>query len=553
MSDAKAGLESGVTGADVIAKCLYAAGCRFAFGVPGGEVLAVMEALERAGLAFHLVKHENAGGFMAEGVWHAGARKGVHAPGVLLATLGPGVTNAVNVVANAWQDRTPLIFLTGCVDEVDAQTYTHQVFDHQQLLRPIVKGSFRAVSGSLGRIMEKAIALSLEGQPGPVHIDVPISVAEGAVSQFAVPRSFAWRSSPSGPEGAPLTAAKALLSSARRPIALAGVDAVNEPEAGRAIADFCRKFAVPLITTYKAKGLLDEYDPLSLGGAGLSPKADGVLLPLLRESDCILLLGYDPIEMRMNWRDPWASDAPVVELTSTPRAHGMHDVRHTLVGSIAAGLGALSAGLVSVETWKNGALERARKRLLEAFAPEPEGWGPACVFHTLREVMPCGAVATADSGAHRILASQIWKADGVRGMLQSSGLCTMACALPLGVGQRLADPERPVIVFVGDAGLEMGLGELATVRDLNLPLIICVLVDESLALIELKQRGVGRANLGVDFPGTDFAALAQVYGGHGVWVDDKPTLEREARAALSRNNFTLLACRISKGAYDGKF
>jgi acetolactate synthase-1/2/3 large subunit len=132
------------TGADIIAQKLHGAGCRHAFGIPGGEVLALMQALDEAGLKFVLVKHENAGGFMAEGGWHADG-----APGVLLATLGPGAANAINVVANAWQDRVPLIFLTGCVDQGEAESYTHQVFDHQQLLRPIVKASFSARSEHL--------------------------------------------------------------------------------------------------------------------------------------------------------------------------------------------------------------------------------------------------------------------------------------------------------------------------------------------------------------------------------------------------------------------
>ena len=94
--------------ADIIAKKLYDAGCRHAFGIPGGEVLTMMDALERAGLNFQLVKHENSGGFMAEGTHHA-----TGAPGVLLATIGPGVVNAINVVTNAWQDQVPMIFLTG--------------------------------------------------------------------------------------------------------------------------------------------------------------------------------------------------------------------------------------------------------------------------------------------------------------------------------------------------------------------------------------------------------------------------------------------------------
>ncbi|MBA5775901.1 thiamine pyrophosphate-binding protein [Stappia sp. F7233] len=539
------------TGADIIAAKLHSAGCRHAFGIPGGEVLALMEALDRAGLAFHLVKHENAGGFMAEGVWHAEARAGRSAPGVLLATLGPGVTNAINVVANAWQDRVPLIFLTGCVDAAEAETYTHQVFDHQQLLRPIVKASFRASFGALDRMMDKAIAIALDGQPGPVHIDVPIGVAEGeTVEAFRAYAALATAGA-SRPASGGIEAARQLLAGAERPIAIAGVDAVNEG-AGDAIAAFCRRFNVPLITSYKAKGLLDEADALSLGGAGLSPRADRHLLPLLKQSDCILLLGYDPIEMRINWRDPWPVDAPVIELTPVSRTHGMHQVRHCLIGGVEPTLQALTDGLPHRATWPGAEPADARRKLRADFAPEADGWGPATVFHALRTVLPKNTVATADSGAHRILASQIWETGLERGMLQSSALCTMACALPLGIGHRLADPSRPVVVFVGDAGLEMGLGELASLRDLKVPVIVCVLVDESLSLIELKQRNTQRANLGVDFAGTDFPALAAIFGGHGVWVEDRETLEREALAALSRDTFTLLACRIGRRAYDGK-
>ena len=105
----------------------------------------------------------------------------------------------------------------------------------------------------------------------------------------------------------------------------------------------------------------------------------------------------------------------------------------------------------------------------------------------------------------------------------------------------------------GDAGLEMGLGELATIRDLGLPVIIVVLVDESLALIEMKQRGSQRPNQGVDFGGTDFPAVAAAMGGHGVWIDDAEGLATEAAAALDRETFTLLACRIGRRAYDGTF
>ncbi|MFP4271093.1 MAG: thiamine pyrophosphate-binding protein, partial [Alphaproteobacteria bacterium] len=158
--------------ADRLAHRLYEAGIRHAFGIPGGEVLVLMDALERAGIRYVPVKHETAGGFMAEAAWQ---RTG--APGLLVATVGPGLTNAVNVVANAALDRVPLVVLAGCVDAEDRLTYTHQVLDHARLLEPVVKASFSLTAAAPDLVAEKAIRLATDPRPGPVHIDVPIQVA----------------------------------------------------------------------------------------------------------------------------------------------------------------------------------------------------------------------------------------------------------------------------------------------------------------------------------------------------------------------------------------
>lgn len=531
------------TGADIIGRMLAQAGATRAFGVPGGEVLALIEGLDRAGVRFTLVRHENAGGFFAEGHWHVTGDLPV-----LVATLGPGVANAVNVVANAMQDRVPLIFLTGCVDAAEAERYTHQVFDHQAMLRPVVKASFRAVSGAIAAVMKKAITIATSGQPGPVHIDIPISVAE--LTSNEPPPGRITAKTRSVPASAYLDRARSALASSAKPLMIAGVDAVNE-DAGSAISRFCRQHRIPLITSYKGKGLMDEADPLCLGGAGLSPRADKSLMPLIAEADLILLAGYDPIEMRAGWRDPWAEGAHVLEITPVPRTHEMHRVDETLIGDVALTLEAL--GHDAPARWPSEQPAMSREALTQAFAG-PEGWGAHQVFRILREAMPQETIVTADSGAHRILASQIWTCPGPRLMLQSSALCTMACALPLAAGARLGRPDAPALAILGDGGLEMGAGDLATLRDLGLPVILAVLVDGSLSLIEMKQRAGQRPNLGVDFEGvTDYPALARAFGGHGVWIDDAETLAAEAGQALERDCFTLLAIRIGTRAYDGAF
>lgn len=129
--------------ADVLAKRLYEAGCRWAFGMPGGEVLTILDALEKAGITFVLCRHENAAGFMAEGTYH---RTG--APGILLGTVGPGALNGINVVENAREDRVPLIVLSGCVDPETAQVYTHQVLDQTKVFGAVTKASFTLNAGA---------------------------------------------------------------------------------------------------------------------------------------------------------------------------------------------------------------------------------------------------------------------------------------------------------------------------------------------------------------------------------------------------------------------
>ena len=157
-----------------------------------------------------------------------------------------------------------------------------------------------------------------------------------------------------------------------------------------------------------------------------------------------------------------------------------------------------------------------------------------------------------DSGAHRILLSQVWQTFEPHSVLQSSALCTMGCALPIATGVKLASPNRPVIAFTGDGGLEMVLGELITLRDLALPVIIVVFVDASLALIEKKQREMNYKNAGVDMRETNFSDVANALGGQGVIVKDRASLEVAIQKALLSDNYSIICCKIPRGSYDGR-
>ena len=336
-----------IRAADALAQRLYAAGCRVAFGMPGGEVLTIIDALEAAGIQFVLAKHENAAAFMAEGAWH---RTG--APGILVATVGPGALNGVNAVANAHQDRVPLIVIAGAVDADEAQSYTHQVLDQTAVFTPITKASFTFNAGAAHIIADKAVSIALEGRPGPVHIDLPIAVA---VAQVPATAPFARApAAPVIPAPNVLDQAADWLSAANRPVIIAGLDAVNE-DAAAALTEMAERFAIPVVTTYKAKGLLPEDHALALGGAGLSPLADTHLLPLIKQADLIICAGYDPIEMRPGWQNIWdASQVNVIDITAVPNHHYMHQATLNIIGNTPATLNALNAAATPRSVWADG-------------------------------------------------------------------------------------------------------------------------------------------------------------------------------------------------------
>ncbi len=531
--------------ADRLARRLADAGIRYAFGIPGGEVLTLMDALERAGIRYVMVKHETAGGFMAEAVWH---RTG--APALLVATVGPGLTNAVNVVANAALDRVPMLVLAGCVDEDERLAYTHQVLDHVRLLEPSVKGSFTLSAGVPDLVAEKALRLATDPRPGPVHIDVPIRVAAapGAEEPF-LRRRPTLKAAPA--PGEALDTAKHWLDTAHRPLVIAGFDAVQD-DAGRQLQAFAHALRAPVIQTYKAKGLLAEDDAWALASAALSPTADKVLLPLVADADAIVLAGYDAVEMRSGWQHPWDPKTKrVIDIAPVPNDHYLHLGSMNIVADVGASLAVLRDGVEGRSRWTEARVAELRQATRTPFRPD-EAWGPAAIVDVARRVLPRGTVATTDAGAHRILFNQLWDSYEPRTLLQSNGLCTMGGAVPLAMGAKLADPERPAVAFLGDGGLLMCLGELATCPELRIAPVFVVFVDRSLALIEKKQREVQFPKVGVDLAGLDLAGAARALGGNGVSVRDRAALEAALAQALAADRFSLIACEIDERSYDDR-
>ena len=311
----------------------------------------------------------------------------------------------------------------------------------------------------------------------------------------------------------------------------------------------------PVISTYKAKGVFPESDTLSIGAAGLSPKADAIILPFVRSADLVILAGYDPIEMRTGWRDPWPSGTPVIEFAAAPNTHYVHQATHNFVCDTGEGLSALGAGVAPWQTWPDGEVAAVKLALKEAF-PSDEEWGPAAVI----DEGPKGASRwRIERASIRSVASYIAQPDVA--LRPGAALADAVFGL-LHHGMRAADGDRPKTRRAGAAGCchhgrwrpgngDGRVGNLTRFTPAGGADRLCrpfAGTDRT----EAAQQGDCRTPAS-KFGGTDFAGLADVMGGVGVTVSDRAALSAAVYDGLNRDTFTLIACMIGDKPYDGRF
>lgn len=529
--------------ADIIAQGLKAAGVRYAFGIPGGEVLDLLEAFRKAGIRFVLTKQELGAGFMAEASFQLTGK-----PGVLVATLGPGFTNAVTPVAQALLDRSALIVITGEIATALKPIFTHQIIDQCEVLRPIVKWSTMIAGSGAAAQVEKGIAIARTPLPGPVHFNLPTDVA--AARQPPIER-FASTRLASAPAPANWGKVRTWLGRARKPLALVGVG-VQLDRGAVELRRFLERWRVPVITTYKAKGVIPEHHALALGGTGLSPVVDRIHMEQVRAADLILTIGFDPVELRADWIAPWDAAKRTVNIDLVENMHHVYQCSINCIGSVAEALRQLASAAPrkAPSRWPDAELEAHRGAVQAAIAHRPaRRLGPFQVVSTLREIFPRNTIATVDTGSHRILINHVWEAYEPRSMLQSNGLGSMGYGLPAAIAAKLVFPRRPVLAMMGEAGLDMVIGELSLLAHHKLAITVVVFRDDTLSLIKLKQERMKLPESGVATGSPDYVALARAYGGNGHVVRSVAELAKAARAALKSTRFTLIEARIDPAEY----
>jgi acetolactate synthase I/II/III large subunit len=508
--------------AEAIAKALADAGVDHLFGMPGGgNNLDVIGACEAVGIRFVLAHTETGAAIMAS-AW-AEVRGSV---GACVVTRGPGAASAVNGAAQADQDRQPLLLLCDTVDAASSPRIAHQNIDQRALFAPVTRWSTTLGTAEPDEVMRNAIAVATTPPRGAVHLDVD----PGVTSRDPAPPG-------SSHEGSLADVAR-FLSDAERPLIIVGVG--GRPYA-KAVRDLVAGTGIPVMMTYKARGVVPDSEPNSAGNV-TGARTDGLLL---NRADLIVTIGLDSIELIPN---TWPYPAPVVALTEARDPFRYLEPAATVVGPLSE----LLAGLPPLrDRWPAGAAADHRARIERGLFDGPAlrpGIAPAAVVRAVRAAAPPGSVATVDAGAHMLVAMPLWTVDEPGEVLISSGLATMGYSLPAAIGAALAGPGVRVYCFVGDGGLQMCLGELETLARLALDVTVVVFNDRTLSLIKAKQRPTGHGGAGaVQYAPTDFAAVARGMGVPGRGVENEAQLS--AALADQVDGPDLLDVRVHADAY----
>ncbi len=531
--------------AEAIMAAFEARGVKRIFGIPGGgSSLDLIDAAGRRGIDFVLTRGETAAAIMA-----AVTAELTGVPGVVLTGIGPGAASVVNGIAYASLERAPVVAITDA-REPDAGTAPHQVFDQQALFAPITKASRRLTPEDGAQIVEELLDRALAPPPGPVHVDLSATDAGSPVA-VTVAVAAAGRGGPADPnpgavEGE-LEAARGLLSESRRPVVVAGIEA-RAGGAALALRRLAETLGCPAMTTYKAKGVIADDHPQTIGHfTGARSEAEA-LATKESQADLIVFAGLDPVELIPA---PWFLEAPVLALSAQSNPAFPVAPAARLHGPLGLCVEAVAEAAVASD-WTEAEIGALRRRLRDRLRLEGKGHTTETVVAAAAALAPKGARATVDAGAHMFSTMAEWRAQAPYDVLKSTGLSTMGFALPAAIAAALAEPERPAIAFTGDGGLLMCLAELSTAARLGCNLTVVVLNDATLALIDVKQQRQQRPPSGVRYPAVDFAAAARGLGCQAWAVGREDALEPALRAAFAHAGPALVDVTIDPSGYGAQ-
>ena len=523
-----------------IARYLRGLGVQRAYGLPGGEVTHIIDAMVAAGIEWVLVHHEAAGAHMADAESQLTGR-----PAVCVSTVGPGATNLVNGVANSFLERSPVIALVGEFDDAERATTVHMNVDLRALFDPISAYVERVDAGNLATVLAHTDNALRAPVPGPVALLISARDQRSPVDQLQLP----------GPVSAttPKSGAGELGRQFRNANCASLVLGVGARENG--LIDAVRTLAaahdLPVVITPKAKGWMPSDDP-RFGGVLASYGSSGAE-HLLAESDLIVAVGLDGTDLIRPWRfgaplrlgvaDRYDQSVPGRQLICDPLLT-LSELCEVELPSF-GGLGRAASARAAAECARTTGTLAARA------LPEHMhgGLDPVDALRAIRRAAPREAIATCDVGMFKLAICQYWDSYRPGSFLVSNGLSTMAYGLPAASAAALARPGHPVVALLGDGGLLMGAGELETLSRLDLPVTVLVAVDSSMALIRLKAEVDGLIEQPNDFRSVDYVALARSMGLGGRRAEDLDQLQAAVMDGIAGNRPNLIEFPVDYSIY----
>jgi acetolactate synthase-1/2/3 large subunit len=490
---------------DVFVECLEAEGVKYVFGIPGEETLDLNESLADSSIDFVPVRHEQGGAYMADAYGRLTGRAGV-----CLGTLGPGATNLVTAVADAFLDRAPLVALTGQSDLERMHKESHQYIDLLGIMRPVVKWNARVSSPEIvPEVVRKAFKVAESEKPGSTHLELPEDVMMRPLDASPLPRHAPVQPEPGMKE---LQRATDVIMAAENPVILAGNGAIRT-HASRALRAFVHTTGIPVAETFMAKGLLDYEDPHALGTVGL--QARDYELAGFHEADVVIAVGYDLVEHKPEHWNPRADKQIVVIDTVAAEIDEFFMPEVELIGDIAHVLARLAAGCSRRDSSPPDA-ERLRRIVFGALNDAREDghfpMRPPRVLCDIRRALGRTDVLVSDVGLHKLWIGRMFPAHEPGTVLIANGLAGMGFALPSGIAAKLVDPRRHVVTVSGDGGFLMNCQELETAVRLRTPVVNVIWENGQFGSIVWKQDNRFGRHFGVDFGNPDFVKLAEAFG-----------------------------------------
>ncbi len=522
-----------MTGAEIFVRSLVEEGVEVVFGYPGGATIGIYDALvDLSDIRHVLVRHEQGATHAAEGYAKATGK-----PGVVLVTSGPGGTNTVTGIADAYMDSVPIVVFTGQVPLRLIGNDAFQEADIVGITRPITKQNYLVKDvRDLARIIKEAFYIATTGRPGPVLVDLPKDVMAQKTS-FEYPKSVSLRSYNPTVEGNQKQIRKAaeLINSAKRPVLYVG-GGVIQSNASAELKALAEKLRCPVTTTLHGLGAFPETNPLSLGMLGMH----GTWYSNVAVSYCDVLIAVGArFDDRVTGKvEAFAAEAKKIHIDIDPAAiskNVMVDV--PIVGDVKRVLKILLGDVHGLETadWLKTIDQWKKEHPLRY--NQGEAVRAQYVIQKLGEITRGDAIVVTDVGQHQMWTAQFYTWKHPRSHITSGGLGTMGFSLPAAMGAAFGRKDIPVVSISGDGGFQMNSQEMATIVEHKLPLKIFVINNGFLGMVRQWQELFWRRRYShVELYNPDFVKLAEAYGCPGTRVTKPSEVEPAIREAMLHND-----------------